>query len=129
MRAEVAALAQLLESAGVVHVGDVPPDAERPYIRLVPQRNADEQARFTGPHSSEVVQVAVGSVGVSPDQALWLDERVDGLLRPAGMGVQLEVPGRACSRVERRSSDLSSDDSSERVWQAVSLYRLTSRPV
>lgn len=125
MRAEVRALEALLATVGVV-LGDDPLPA--PYIRVVPQRNADEQARLTGPLATEVIQVAIGSVGETRDQALWLDDRVDAVLRPRAKGVRLTVPGRSCSPIERRASDLSTDDSATRVWEAVTLYRFTSDP-
>lgn len=126
MRAEIDALVDLLEQAGIVYVGDA--EGPPPYLRVVPQRNPDEQARLTGPRATEAIQVAVGAVGETPVQAMWLDERVDAILRPRGVGVRLVVPGRSCSPVERRASDMSADDSAGRVWQVVSSYRLESRP-
>lgn len=122
------AMRDLLAGSVTVHEGEAPSDAAPPYVVLVGQRNADEQRRETGPHATEVVQVGTRCVGETLEQALWLDERVDGVLRPGGMGVRLEVDGRTCSRIERRSTDLEPDDSASRLWETLSSYRFTSTP-
>lgn len=130
MRAELKAMAVLVAGSGLtVYVGEAPGDALPPYVVLVPQRNADEQARLTGPMVSEVVQVAARSVGVTWDQASWVDERLDGVLRPGGRGVCLVVPGRVTGPVERRGSDVGPDDDAGRVWSVVSSFRFWSRPI
>lgn len=134
MRAELDALVDVLEAAGLTvydpddePTPDLAPPAP-PYVEVTPARNADEQSRLTGPASDEVLQISVRSVGESRAQAMWLDERVDSVLRPGRWGIALAVPGRVCSPLERRASDLYPDDTLGRVWESVTSYRFVSSP-
>lgn len=130
MRSEVKALVALLDTGAFpVIEGHTDDETALPYVVVIPARNADLQPRTTGPHSDEVLQFTVRCVGRDVNQATWLDEQVDSVLRPSGRGVHLQVDGRACSRLERRASDLFPDDSSARVWESVSSYRCVSRSV
>lgn len=131
MRAELTEFVYLINQgplAGRVCVGDDDPDIGMPRVVVVPGRNADVQDRHTGAQRREVLQFTVMSVGSTLDQASWADEVVDRVLRPDGRGRVLDVPGRSCSRLSRRASDLAADDSGPRVWAAITSYAFTSTP-
>lgn len=128
MRAEFKAFVDLLKPVAEIHEGDAPADAVMPYAVVIPARNADIQSRNTGANAVEHMQFTVMSVGQDVNQASWLDERIDSVLRPNRKGVELTVQGRSCTPLERRATDLSPDDSADRVWESVSSYRFTSTP-
>lgn len=131
MRAELKALEEVLDTgrpAGRVFLGEPPKSAPLPYVLLVGQRNEDEPVRLTGPRAREVIQVLVRSIGGTSDQSMWADDAVDATLRPNKRGIRLQVPGRRCTPIERRTTDTDSDDSAGRVWETATSYRFTSTP-
>ena len=84
------------------------------------------RTRFTGPQSRTIYTVTVHSVGSDEDQALWVQERVDGLT-----GARLSVPGFRVWPVEFITSQPAQldDDGTRPLWYTVSQFDITSDPL
>lgn len=132
MRAETNQIVAMLDNGvlgGKVFAGLAPDDYPAPYVCVMPARNEDEQARLTGGHATEVITLTVLSVGQSADQSAWLDEQVDRVLRPSGMGIRPSVPGRHCGRIYRRVTDTRPSSLAIRIWETATVYQFTSTPI
>lgn len=117
-----------------VHVGQVPavdePEMPRRYVLILGGFMPDVQERLTGSFAPRVVTPIVHAYGRTFDEAQWLADDVDRVLRPGGWGLRPVVEGRSCDPVMRDAALAAEPDrSGHPVWfHAISEYRFVSRP-
>lgn len=71
------------------------------YLVLQVGTDDDSQERLTGPYSTRRPSVTFQCVGTTPEQAMWVSERVDSVLRARGRGQVLNVPGERAGQMQR----------------------------
>lgn len=136
-RAEIQGFAGLLEGQGFdVFVGEVDsadPDmalgAVRRYALILPTFSPDQQARLTGSYAPRLASFVVHCYGKTWDEAGWLHDRVDTILRPGGWGLTPTVTGRRCDPLTRTVSfGPDREEAGARLWDAFHEYQFMSYP-
>jgi hypothetical protein len=132
VKAEVEAFTAALRTGNLTDLVDVGRTLkEPPYALVLPGTTDDDQTRLTGPYAAENQLYAVRCVGESLEAALAVAQEVDNRLRPPPMkfGLELDIPGRSCSPIERGATDTyPTDEEQPSHWVALALYKFTSEP-
>lgn len=63
------------------------------YLVIQPGEDSDSQERFTGAYAFRRPTTTFQCVGTTPEQAIWVSEKLDSVLRDRGRGRRLTVPG------------------------------------
>lgn len=71
------------------------------YLVIQPGGDSDSQERMTGPYAVRRPSTTFQCVGTTPDQAVWVTEKLDAVLRSKGRGKTLAVPGLLTGPVRR----------------------------
>ncbi|MFD2757103.1 hypothetical protein [Gulosibacter faecalis] len=137
-RSEGKALEALLEGRGYpVFLGEVPStfdgdlvaSRERRYVLILPTFTPDVQTRFTGSYAARDASFVVHCYARTFDEAGWLAEAVDAVLRPRGFGVRPVVEGRNCHPIKRSESyGPDREEAGAGLWDAFSEYGFMSYP-
>lgn len=117
-----------------VHVGAVPSvddkDMPRRYVLILGGPTFDVQERLTASLAPRTVTPIVHAYARTWQEAQWLADAVDAVLRPNGWGRTPVVAGRSCDRLVRDAALSAEVDGTGQPpwWHAISEYSFRSRP-
>lgn len=100
------------------------------YLVMQPGADEDSQERLAGSYVFRWPSITFQCVGTTPDQAIWVSEKLDAVLRPRGMGRVLIVPGVRTGPLRRDyigPAQIDSDVSPPMWFQTVE-YSFRSQP-
>lgn len=101
------------------------------YLVIQPGGDDDSQERITGPYAVRQPSTTFQCVGTTPDQAIWVSEKLDAVLRPNSRGRTLTVPGVRTGPLKRDyigPVQIDSDVSPPMWFQTVE-YSFRSQPI
>jgi hypothetical protein len=75
------------------------PPRAYPYAIIHPTGGVDEQARFTGPYTTEHPEFTIHLVGGTANQVQVLTDLLKGVVKPSGLGIIPTVSGRRNQRM------------------------------
>lgn len=100
----------------------------RRYVLLLPTFSPDRQTRLSGSYAPRLVSIVAHCYARSADEAGWLADRVDEVVRPRGFGVVPVVEGRKCDPVTRAAHFGPEREDAGSLWDAFHEYQFMSYP-